>query len=141
MVPLCPLGWGCCGQSCGGGCLGAPLPALLGGCTEADAPDLAGQRAAPQGRVSWEPRAVCLDLWPCWESSSLTHNLSVSCQASLSVLSMETWRAAAWRVQGSCPEQHCRCLGNTREDFLRTRNAESSYPGPVVMASHLQASG
>lgn len=140
MVQLCPLGWGCC-RAVVGEALVHPFPTWLGDCTEAHALHLTGHRAASQGRVSQERRAVFWGLQPCWESRGLARNLSVSCQASLSVLSMETWRAVGRQVQGSCPEQHCRCLGNTRQDFLQTRNAESFCPGQVVMTSHLQASG
>lgn len=138
MVELCFLVWDCCGQSCGGRSLGAPFPAWLGRCTEAHTLDLAGSGVPYGGR---QARSQGLFGWVCWESRSLAHNISVSCQARLSVLSMETWRAVRWQVQGTWPELHCWCLGITRQDFLQTRNAKSSRPGQVIVASHPKVKG
>lgn len=130
--------WDCCGQSCGGRSLGALFPTWLGHCTEAHTLDLAGSGVPCKGK--WA-RSQGLFVWVCWESSSLAHNISVSCQARLCVLSVETWRVVRWQVQGSWPELHCWCSGITRQDFLQTMNSESSCPGQVIVASHPKMKG
>lgn len=88
-------------------------------------------------RVTERDRVICLGLWPCRESNSLAHGFCVSCQARLSVLSMETWRVTGQQVQGSCPERRCWCSGNTRPGPLQTRKAESSCLGQIFTAGPL----
>lgn len=88
-------------------------------------------------RVTERDGVICLGLWPCRESNSLAHGFCVSCQARLSVLSMETWQVTGQRVQGSCPERRCWCSGNTRPGPLQTRNAESSCLGQIFTAGPL----
>jgi len=51
---------------------------LAGGCAEAQALHLAERRAAPLRRAIQEPRAVCLDPWPCGEAGGLADNLPAS---------------------------------------------------------------
>lgn len=145
MVQLCLLGWG--GSVCGRAMTSLPgaFPAWLGTCVWAHVLDPAG--AALRGRTTRQLRAmerdwvICLGLWPCWESNSLAHGFSVSCQARLSVLSMETWRVTGRRVQGSCPERCCWCSGNTRPGRLQTRNVESSCLGQIFTAGPLPCLG
>lgn len=117
MVQLCFLVWDCCGQAVVGEDLVHPFLFGWGAALSLMLLTLQGQ-GCPVRRRSQEPRSQKLFVWICWESSSSAHNISVSCQERLSVLSMETWQVVGWQVQGSWPELHCWCSGITKQDFF-----------------------